>query len=154
PWRNALRATLAGKDPGAVLALADRAEVAALPVQSVQLLALVLHQAGHGRRAEAVLRAAVLRHPRDAWLNHMLAEHLRQQVPPRLDEAIRFYTAARAGRPEIGLRLGQALMTKERLEEAADVFAELARLRPANVHPRYYLAQALHRQGKYALAIP
>jgi serine/threonine-protein kinase len=148
PWRQTLRATFGGKDRSAVLRLADQAEVAGLPVQSVELLARVLREAGAGERAEAVLRTALQRHPGDVWLNHALADHLYQQRPPRLDEAIRFYTAARAVRPEVALRLGQALLAREKPEEAVAVFRELTRLRQGNLHPHYYLGIALARQGK------
>jgi tetratricopeptide (TPR) repeat protein len=152
PWRQALRAALGGRDRDAVLRLADRAEAARLPVQSVQLLALALVQEGAGGRAEAVLRAALRRHPGDVWLNHALAVQLFDQKPPRLDEAIRFFTAARAVRPEVCHHLGFALMQKGDLEEAAAVFQELTRLRRDNFHPHYSLGLVLYKQGRFGEA--
>jgi serine/threonine-protein kinase len=153
PWRQELRAAVGGPDREAVLGLADRADLARLPVQSLQLLALMLHRTGADRRAEAVLRAALVRFPGDVWLNYALAQSLHDQKPPRLAEAICFYTAARAVRPEIGLRLGYALQSNGDKEGAVALFRELARLRPENIHNRFALGKALASQGKHREAV-
>jgi serine/threonine-protein kinase len=151
-WRNELRAALGSKDRAAILRLADTAKVAQLPAPSVELLALALGEAGAAGRAEAVLREALHHQPGDVWLNYALAQRLLHDKPQRWDEAIRFFTAARALRPEVGVGLGQAFLVKEKLEDAAAVFAHLSRLRPANVHHHYYLGLALARQGKHRQA--
>ena len=46
-----------------------------------------------------VLTESVARHPDDLWVNYRLAANLYYSVPPRMEEAIRYYTAARAIRP-------------------------------------------------------
>ncbi len=122
----------------------------------------MLRQEGAIPQAIRLLRAAQKRHPGDVWLNHDLAQALFSQPIPQIDEAIRFYTAARAIRPEIGHALAHALITKGDSEEAVSIFAELIRLRPKNPNHRNCLgvlyddlkqprrAQALFRE---ALAI-
>jgi serine/threonine-protein kinase len=150
-WRNDLRRLV---EPGAdaldrskrrqaLLELARRADLEQLPPASVTLLARQLLQ--HGERAEAVrlLRAAVARHPDDVWLNYDLAFILANQPRPDLDEAIRYYSAARALRPEVGHSLAHALFNRGRYDEAIALFRELIRLRPNNLHHLHCLGACL-----------
>ena len=113
PERNSLRAllkqadlkshrqmltTMAGDSEG------DRVR----PLDSIATCSI----AGPRRRTEraiAILRAAVIRYPGDPWTNFELATLLIKAEPPQTDESIRFYTAARALKPESGFDLAEIL---------------------------------------------
>ena len=83
-------------------------------------------------RPSALLRRAQAHHPGDVWINYNLARALEALHPPRTEEAIGYYTAARALRPETAHELAHALEDRGRGEEAVAVFADLVRLRPGN----------------------
>ena len=57
----------------------------------------------------ALLRAAAGRHPGDVWVNHALAGALDRLRPSAREEAVRYYTAARALRPETAHELAHLL---------------------------------------------
>ena len=98
------------------------------PVQSVGLLAETMMAAGDHAEAAVLLRSAQRKHPRDVWFNLDLATSLRRMG--RTEEAIRFYSIARALQPEIAHDLGHALHDVGRDDEAIDLYRELNRLRP------------------------
>jgi serine/threonine-protein kinase len=155
-WRDALRAldpTDNARQRSKLLELAQTANVSRLPPASVELLGRALRQAGELKKAEEVLRQGQRHYPKDVWLNYKLAEVLKAQDPPQWDEAIRFYTAARSVRPEIGHDLGHALQERGRQEEALAVFEELTRLRPDNPEHHYCLGRALLAKGQLDEAI-
>ncbi len=79
------------------------------------LLARLLSRAGDSKNALTVLRAAVVRYPGDLWTNLELASHLRYTDPPQPDESIRYYTAARALKPETGIELAEVLQKQKRV---------------------------------------
>jgi tetratricopeptide (TPR) repeat protein len=146
PWRTALRSldyTAIGKERQKLLDLADTAKVSELPPASAQLLGRALRAVGEQDQAEAVLRDAQRLHPGDVWLNYELADLLQDRPALHGDEIIRFYTAARASRPEIGHALGHALKNYGRKDEALAVFMELTRLRPDNPRHHNCLGNAL-----------
>ena len=111
PWRNELRTALDQADKAARLAglqaLAKTAKFDELGAISLHLLGTGLNDAGDSALAESVLRAAQQRHPGDVWVNYALGRVLEKLS--RRDEAIRFYTAARAIRPETAHELAHAL---------------------------------------------
>ena len=57
----------------------------------------------------ALLRPAVGRHPGDVWVNYYLARALDEPAPSAREEAARYYTAARALRPETAHELAHLL---------------------------------------------
>jgi hypothetical protein len=67
-------------------------------------------------QAESVLRRAQRRYPRDVWLNHALGDMLQQRG--LLSEAIRYFTAARAFRPETAHQLAHCLADRGNGREA------------------------------------
>ena len=69
------------------------------------------------------------RHPRDVWINYGLGQVLEKQS--RGDEAIRFYTAARAIRPETAHELAHVLEQRGDHDEAIAVFRDLRDYVPA-----------------------
>jgi serine/threonine-protein kinase len=147
-WRNRLRATMGSEDLPGLRRLLDEARPALLPLPSVQLLGQALLEAGDAQRAAALLVAVRDQHPGDVWINYDLARALRAQQPPQLAEAIRYYTAAQALRPEIGHALGHALEAAGRRDEATAVFRQLTQLRPGNTRHHNCLGNALVVQGR------
>jgi tetratricopeptide (TPR) repeat protein len=96
----------------------------------------------------AQFRKAVVRHPEDVWLNFNLASRLNQRKPPPRDEVIRYYTAARACRPEVGLYLAQVLATMERFDEAEAIFRDLLTRRPDTMSNYFAFATFLKNRGR------
>src|SRR5262249_55738618 len=103
-YRNRLRALLAADDQEAqaakLKALADEPRAGELPAATAVLLAGALEAVRDREAAVGLLRQAVERHPDDVWVNFALAEELNRVRPPVREEAVRYYTAARALRPE------------------------------------------------------
>ncbi len=108
PWRNQLRRALElprGADRTASLRrLAHGASLDDWPAVNLELLGRALTNAGDPVAALAVLQQGQRRHPGDVWLNYDLAQCFEKLA--RRDEAIRYYTAARAIRPGDGPRAG------------------------------------------------
>ncbi len=131
-WRNGLRAALGQTDKASRLtaleAVAKTAKFDELGPISLQLLGTGLNDAGGSALAESILRKAQQRHPRDVWVNHELAKVLAGLNHG--DEAIRFYSTARAIRPETAHELAHALENRGDIDEAIAVFRELIALRP------------------------
>ncbi len=153
PQRDRLRADVSRPDLKASresnLAMARLAD---LPAATALLLAHVLVLANETTAAMAMLQDAVMRHPENPWLAYELAGRLRQQTPPRTDEAIRYYSVARALRPELVFELGATLRANDRLREAVAVLRDLVRRRPDAARVRIELAIALNDQGEVAEA--
>ena len=82
------------------------------------------------RRRSSLLESAAQRHPDDVWINYNLAEVL-AGLPTRREEAVRYYTAARALRPETAHNLGHLLDQMGRGEDAIATFRALVKVRPA-----------------------
>jgi tetratricopeptide (TPR) repeat protein len=146
-WRDGIRAALIRQDRPELRKRIGATDVTALSAEGVQLLVLALSVAGEIDRASTLLRAAQRRHPDDVWINYFLAESLHVSKPPRLDEAIRFYQAARAGRPEVGENLALALRQRGDLDEAIDIARDLTRLRPTQARYRHNLGAFLMRRN-------
>ncbi len=126
PWRSRLREALdrEGTDPGQSLAtfqeLAASTPQEARCRESISRLAFVLGQLGDRETESDLLRRAQRAHPEDFWINHDLARSL--MGAGKLEEAVRFYSAAVAIRPNSELALvalGEALRAAGRTEEAA-----------------------------------
>jgi tetratricopeptide (TPR) repeat protein len=150
PDRGALRAALAVEDNAKrleqVRPLAARAEAPAWSPASLVLLANTLADAGDVEAGAGVLRRASGVYPTDVWVNYELGRLLPRMTPPRWDEAIEAYAAARALRPE----LAHALEHRGRQEEAEAVFRDLVARRPRDArhlgclgqHLQFYQARA------------
>jgi serine/threonine-protein kinase len=149
PWRNHLRDALEEPDqPGrqaALKALAGSARFEELGPVSLDVLGTALDGSGDASTAESVLRAARRRHPGDVWLNYDLARVL--EKVHRRAEAIRYYTAARALRPETAHELAHALRMGAEPDEALAVFRDLVRLRPRDARHLACLGKLLRDQG-------
>ena len=150
PWRTDLRNALDEPDKAARLtrlqAVEKKANYDALGPISLHLLGSGLIKADDPALAESVLRKAQERHPRDVWINYVLGQALEKQS--RGDEAIRFYTAARAIRPETAHELAHALEKRGDRDEAIAVFRDLRGLRPGNARHLGCLGEALKATGR------
>jgi eukaryotic-like serine/threonine-protein kinase len=132
PWRVSLRRALELGDresrAKALLALTASTEFQKAPAVNLDLLGAALSEAKDLKAAENVLRAGRQRFPDDVWLNYDLARVL--EALSRRGEAVRYYSIARALRPETGHELAHALEVNGESIEAIAVFRELVRLRP------------------------
>ncbi len=113
---------------------------------SLDLLGRALKDAGDPIGAEAVLHRAELRHPGDVWINYDLARALEKLA--RRDEAITYYTAARAIRPETAHELAHLLEAKGEWDQGIAILEDLRRLRPGNGRHLGCLGRALLNQGR------
>jgi serine/threonine-protein kinase len=129
PFRNRIRAALLAHDDAALRALAEDRAAAELPPESAVLLALATPDIG---RSVALLRAAAGRHPNDVWVNYTLAGRLGVLSPAPRVEQVRYYSAARAARPDSAHELAHLLDAMGRGDEALAVFADLAARRSGN----------------------
>ena len=78
----------------------------------------------------ALLRGAAGRHPDDVWVNYDLADGSGELRPAPGEEAVRYYSAARAVRARDGPRARPLLDDMGRTDEALAVFADLVARRP------------------------
>jgi tetratricopeptide (TPR) repeat protein/tRNA A-37 threonylcarbamoyl transferase component Bud32 len=132
PWRRQVRAEWAARKWLALEKLAREANVARQPPAFLLLLAWTLSREG-GPTHLALLRQVRQTYPGDFWANHTLAFALAYSKPPQLEEAIRYYTAAAALRPEsagVHLNLGNALSAHGHPAEAIAAHREAIRLKP------------------------
>jgi tetratricopeptide (TPR) repeat protein len=155
PWRRSLRDTVLRGEPELVRRAAA-GEVLALPPVTLVLLAECLAGMGRPRQATALLRRAQEQHPGDFWINHQLAQYLGRMRPPQGEEAIRFYTAAVALRPESAgarLNLGVALARRGRREEALTAFRQAIQRKRDYAQAHCNLGQTLREMGRPAEAV-
>jgi tetratricopeptide (TPR) repeat protein len=135
-----------------LLQLAKGADPRGWPPASLTLLAGALADAGERGAAVDLLRRSQAEHPGDVWVNYNLAELLENLHPPRTEEAIRFYSVARALRSETAHELAHALESRGRGDEAVVVFRDLTRLRSENGRHWGCLCVLLTKQGDRAAA--
>jgi tetratricopeptide (TPR) repeat protein len=133
-YRNRLRDLLAADDLKAqaaqLKALADEPQAGELPAATAVLLAGALEAVRDREAAIGLLRQAVERHPDDVWVNFALAGALDRLRPPVPEEAVRYYTAARALRPETAHDLAHVLDRIGRNDQAQAIFRGQVARRP------------------------
>jgi serine/threonine-protein kinase len=152
PGRNHLRQPELWEDGAQLTQLVGEVGVSELSPQLATALARAASQSGGG--PTALLTAAQARFPNDFWLNLHLATTL--QEPSQLDEALGYYRAALALRPEAGAvhnNFGIALAKKGRLDEAIRHLEQALRLNPQYAAAHYNLATALRSKGRLDEAI-
>jgi eukaryotic-like serine/threonine-protein kinase len=159
PWRNRFRqawASLDNKERTAELEkLASAAKVEELLPDSISLLATALGEANRTEQAITLLRTAQRRYSGNFWINQNLAFFLANASPPRNDEAIRYYFASIAARPDYPVSrvdLGISLHKKGEIDEAIVCYREAIRLKPDYANAHSQLGNALSLQRKFAEA--
>jgi serine/threonine protein kinase/Flp pilus assembly protein TadD len=155
-WRNRLRLALAEGDKRALKELMDSTRVQKLPVSNLESLAeLLLAELGPEAAVED-LRELQRRHPGNFWLNQVLARALAEMSPPRHEEAVGYYRAALAARPNSGrayVNLSFHLSQLGRLDEAVSCCRESIRLVPGYALAHLNLGGFLYKQRKLPEAV-
>jgi tetratricopeptide (TPR) repeat protein len=152
PLRTRLRQAIVRGDADMLRQLADSVDPLDLPVETVQRLAEALKRVARDPdRATRLLRPVQRRHPGNFWINWDLATTLSEKGPLGAEEALPFFTAAVAIRPESMLArtsLGSRLSTLGRREEAAAEFQEALRIAPDSPVLRSDFANSLAGWGQ------
>jgi tetratricopeptide (TPR) repeat protein len=155
-WRNRMRDALERGDKQALIDLSGSEAAFRQPSLTLALLADALLRTQAAEPAGALLQQARRSHPEDFWVNHHPATALTRAQPARWDEAIRFYTAAVALRPQSpGARvsLGMTLGEKGRLDESIAEFQEALRLQKDNAVAHNNLGLTLAKKGRLDEAV-
>ncbi len=150
PWRERVRDAVEEDDVKTMNQLAGEANPAIEPVQSIILLSSSLMYRGRFEAAAKLLKASRRYHPGDYWINNLLATAVRGVSPPRLDDAIRYATAAsslRPNSPHALAFLGTALREAGSFEEAVDALQQAVRLKPDHSWAYSNLGFALEQMG-------
>jgi tetratricopeptide (TPR) repeat protein len=129
--RQRLTAATRRRDGAGLAKLVQEPAFRALPPATLVILAQDLARSREWAAAGQLLRAGLERHPGDFWLNHDLGMLLKHQQPPRLEEAVRYLTAAAALRsdsPGVHVNLGNALRRKGDLEGAGREYQTAIRI--------------------------
>jgi serine/threonine protein kinase/Flp pilus assembly protein TadD len=155
PWRRRwfLAAARINQAPArAALAKLAREEGArSQPPAFVVQLARTLRDAGSWEAAEELLRRALADHPGDFWINFDLGYTLSAKKPSSPAEAVRFYQAALALRPQSPLvwdNLGIVLRDVGKPAEAEAAHRKALALQPDIARAYNHLGNALRDQGK------
>jgi serine/threonine-protein kinase len=154
-WRGRFRDALRRGDGQELERLAARADAADLPPGDAARLGGALARDGRTAVAVETLRAAQRRRPDDFWITLELGSALCQARPPRADEAVGYFRAAVALRPNSAgayVNLGCALLLLGRPADAEAAFRDAVRLQPDCPQARHDLGCALAQQGKHGEA--
>jgi tetratricopeptide (TPR) repeat protein/serine/threonine protein kinase len=155
--RAQVREALSRRDKKELTRLAHKRWLDGLSARTLTSLVVVgAIPSGAGAQVVALLRRAQQQRPDDFWVNHTLAFSLYEMRPPHLDEAIGFYRAAVALRPQSPgalLNLGNALRAKGKVDEAIASYKEAIRLKPDYAEAHNNLGNALCDKGKVDDAI-
>jgi tetratricopeptide (TPR) repeat protein len=137
PWRDRVREAYEGDDTAGLEELSRTAPVEDLPRPTLRVIGQTLYfRYPYGRPADAArqfLRRAQKRHPDDLWLNFLLADSLYSHRPPGYGEALGFFRAVLALRPNIPwvyLRVAQVTHWQGNRSGAIAYYQEAHRLKP------------------------
>jgi tetratricopeptide (TPR) repeat protein len=151
PGRAALRDAVLRGDRRTLVRWAATAQVRTLPPVTLVLLADHLAEMGGLSEAAALLRRAQPLHPGDFWINHTLAQYLANVPSPQLDEALPYYMAAVALRPDspgARLNLGNAFARAGRFPAARAAYREAIELKRDYAEAHCNLGKLLWEMGK------
>jgi tetratricopeptide (TPR) repeat protein len=148
PWRMRVRKALAEGQWKVLEQLTREVEIRKQPPSFLLIVAENLPASMQATRLE-LLRRTQRAYPADLWTNVYLADELRESGHPA--EAIRYYTAALALRPEnpgLYLNRGKALLDAGELEAAIADFRQSVALAPLYYAAHDNLGLALRRIGR------
>jgi len=150
------RMVLERRDRQELLALAASEEAFRMLPPTLEVLGYALQEAGAAEQAVGLFREAQRRWPEDFWTNQNLANFLQFGQPPRLEEAIRYYIAAVALRPDScksHASLGYVLSCTKDHDGAIAHLRKAIQIDPRFFHPYNNLGHALRAKGDLAGAI-
>jgi tetratricopeptide (TPR) repeat protein len=156
PWRGQLRQLLGREDLKALRQLAESSDIAALPVQSLQLMGNALVFGGDSQACVAWLRKAQRQNPGDVLINFDLAYHLSTLPSAPWGDVLRFYQAALAARPHsssLYSAVGDALHSLGRPEEEIASYQRALELNPRDARAYTNFGNACARIGQHNEAI-
>jgi tetratricopeptide (TPR) repeat protein len=126
-WRARVRRAVQEKDRRALEALAAQDDADRQPPTTVTSLSWALLEFEAYDAAIALLKRAQQRHPADYWINLDLGHALLLRQPDHNSEALRFYSIARALRPDLRIYVNLAhLLIQEKDWDGAVVVARKA----------------------------
>ena len=149
-WRDRLRDAFGRKDAIALADLARDERILDQQPETLLLLVSALRVTNQRPLAIDVLRRAQPHHPADFWIYSNLGLALMEFKPPRADEAVAYYRAAVALRPEsVGARLnlGKALIYQGDFARAEAECRKAIALNPNNAHAHAQLGVTLQFKG-------
>jgi tetratricopeptide (TPR) repeat protein len=153
PWRDQFRTAVRNGDAKALIQIAETAPISSLSAETVDRLGDALMSISF-KDAGAFLKKGQRRHPQHYWINLNLGRCL-SSLGQR-DEAIRYYTAAVALRPEASwthFHLGSALHAEKKLDDAIAEYRKGIELDPNYAYTYIKLGGALREQKKVDEAI-
>jgi serine/threonine-protein kinase len=156
PWRRQVRQARKQKDGKALAALAASPELLRQPPTSLLLLAAALRASGDVEAAIEVRRQAQRQYPGDFWINFQLAATFLDLGSAYRDEAVAFFRAALAVRPQstaVLNNLGRVLHDQGKVDEAVACYRRAIEIDPRFRNGRANLGDALAAQGKLDDAI-
>lgn len=128
-----------------------------LPLRTALSLAAILNKHGNDAEALRVLRSAQTKYPSDFRVNALLANTLMLSEPPKTEEALQYYTAACALRPDnagMHFGLGVVLSNAGRLDDAIVQFKRAIEIIPDLYLAHWRLGVLLLEQGRSKEAQP
>ncbi|MHB1426376.1 MAG: serine/threonine protein kinase [Gemmataceae bacterium] len=150
PWRRQVWDAEDHQDGVRLAELAQSAEALDQPPGRLVVLGSLL--SGYDKPAAIrFLRQTQQRHPDDFWINHDLAFNLHHGESPQMEEAIGYYRAAVALRPQspgVHYNLGIALREKGQLDEGIAEYREAIRLKKDYAAAHSNLGVALREKGQ------
>jgi serine/threonine-protein kinase len=154
-WRGAVRQGCRERDWATVGELLAAGQDPPLSADVVNLVAMKLMDARQFDLALQLLRAAQPNHPGDFWINQNLGLVYYVLPDRRLDESVRFFTAALAIW-ETGaayLNLGAALFDLHRYSEAEQAYRAALRLQPDYAQAHFCLSETLSELNRVEEAL-
>ena len=153
PWRDALRAALAGEkdDLAALRRLAAAPDLGERPPVCANLLGTALGNAGDLAAATAVFNTGRQHHPGDFTLQVNSAQAFELAEPRRWADAARCHQAAlalRPGEPQVRYQLAIALACAGNHDEAEVELRKVLQLRPDGRRAHHNLGVVLLRRGE------
>jgi tetratricopeptide (TPR) repeat protein len=149
--RPRLMAAVRGRDSATLVRLMQEPAFRDLPPATLVNLARELRAVKEWTAAERLLRSGLERYPGDFWLNHDLGMVLKNQTPPRPEEAVRYLTAALALRydsPGVYNSLGRALTATHDWEAAIRCYRTALQIDPKYAAAHSNLGAALWDKGQ------
>lgn len=149
-WEEKVVAAMAARDRAALEALATEADPNEHSPRLLDRLAGALWREKASAAAIRLVRRSLIHHANDFWLNHNLAFMLAALDPPQLDEAVRYFTAAAALRPDdagVFCNLGVHLHRAGRMDDATLCYRKAIKLNPKLALGYTNLANVLWAQG-------